>query len=131
MAIATVEEAIRYTLINNSGVKAITTRVYPSTLPQNPTYPLVLYFRVTGSSDVALGGATGLQHPRFQIEAWADTYAAAKTLAKAIRAALNCQKFTVDSIRVGSIVIQSERDYYEPDAAMHRIIMDFMVWSTE
>ena len=131
MAITTVEEAIRAALIADNGVKAITTKVYPSVLPQTPTYPLILYFRIGGSSDVALGGATGKSHTRFQIEAWAETYSAAKALAAAIRIALNCKTFTVDSIYIGSIVIQSERDFYESDVGIYRVSIDFMIWATE
>lgn len=131
MAISTVEEALKASLVADSGVKAITTRCYPGDLGQNPTYPLILYFKVTGVRDHCLQGPTGLATPRFQIEAWAETYSEAKALANAIRKALDGKKFTVDTVVISSILIQSERDFYEPAVSCHRIIQDYTVWHNE
>ena len=131
MAAATIEEAIHDILVANNTVKAITTRCYPSTLPQNPTYPLILYIKVTGMRVNDLGGPSGMAHPRFQIEAWAKTYSAAKALANAIRGCLNGYRGTSGTVRIGSFLIESERDFYESEVQCHRIIMDFMVLHDE
>ena len=131
MAAATIEEAIHDILVADSSVKAITTRCYPSTLPQNPTYPLILYAKVTGERINDLSGPSGMAHPRFQIEAWAETYAAAKSLANAIRVCLNGYRGTSGTVRIGSFLIQSERDIYEPEAACHRVVMDYAIWHNE
>lgn len=131
MSAATIEEAIREILATNSTVKAITTRVYPSTLPQAPVYPLILYIRISGRRENTLGGPSGMANPRFQIEAWAATYSAAKALANAIRGALNGHQGTVGQVEIGSLLIQSERDVYEPEVACHRIIMDYSIWHKE
>lgn len=131
MAAATIEEAIHDILVTDSSVKAITTRCYPSTLPQNPTYPLILYAKVTGERINDLSGPSGMAHPRFQIEAWAETYAAAKTLANAIRVCLNGYRGIVGTVWIGSCLIQSERDIYEPEAACHRVVMDYAIWHNE
>lgn len=131
MSARTIEEAIRAILVANSTVKAITTRIYPSTLPQDPIYPLILYIRISGYRDNALTGPSGLANPRFQIEAWATTYSAAKALANAIRGALNGYRGTVGQVSIGSFLIQSERDIYEPEAACHRVVMDYTIWHSE
>lgn len=130
MTVNNIEEAIKYTLVNNSGVSAITTRCYPVTLPQNPAFPLILYMRITGIPDNLLHGVSGLVYSRFQIEAWAVTYAEAKALATAIINALNAQTITIDTIRIGSIVAQSEHDVYEDVVKCHRTILDFTLWHT-
>jgi len=131
MSIATFEEALRDMLIKDAGVKAITTRCYPAKLPQNPTYPLILYYRITGIPANTLTGSPTLEYSRFQVEAWALTYAAAKALAKAIVAALNAKIYTGASVTIGSIVKQGERDQYEEAVSCHRVIMDFTVWGDE
>jgi hypothetical protein len=131
MAATTIEEAIHDILVTDSSVKAITTRCYPSTLPQNPTYPLILYAKVTGERINDLSGPSGMAHPRFQIEAWAETYAAAKSLANAIRVCLNGYRGTSGAVQIGSFLIQSERDIYEPEAACHRVVMDYAIWHNE
>ena len=131
MAISTIEEALRYSILADNSVRAITTRCYAAELPQNPIFPLILFFRVTGASDVHLGGVSGIAHVRFQIEAWAETYAAAKSLANAIRVCLNGYRGTSGTVRIGSFLIQSERDIYEPEAACHRVVMDYAIWHNE
>ena len=127
MSASIIEEAIRDILVADSAVKAITTRCYPGTIPQAPTYPFALYMKVTGARDHHLRGASGLATPRFQIEAWAETYAAAKALANAIKNALDDYSGTVGAVNVRSILILSERDFYEEAVKAHRIIMDFSV----
>ena len=131
MSVDTIEKAIRSILVNNSTVKAITTRCYPGKIPQDPTYPLIVYYKVTGMRDHHLQGPSGLAHPRFQVEAWATTYDAAKTLANAIRTALDGYSGTVGTVDIRSILIESERDVYEDAVSCHRVIMDFYVWHSE
>lgn len=131
MSVDTIEKAIRAILVADSTVKAITTRCYPGSLPQNPTYPLILYYKVTGMRDHHLQGPSGLAHPRFQVEAWATTYDAAKTLANAIREALDGYSGTQGTVVIGSILMESERDTYEEAVSCHRVIMDYMAWHSE
>jgi len=126
-----IETALRYILINDATVKAITTRCYPVTLPQSPTYPLILYTKITGMRDHTLRGASGHAHPRFQIEAWAKTYTGAKTLADAIRDALDDYTGTASGTVIGSCLIDSERDDYQKEIEVYRVIMDFFVWHEE
>ena len=131
MSVDTIEKAIRSILIADTAVKAITNRCYPGKIPQNPEYPLIVYYKVTGNRDHHLQGPSGLAHPRFQVEAWATTYDAAKALANAIREALDGYKGTVGAVAIGSILIESERDVYEDAVSCHRVIMDFFVWHSE
>lgn len=131
MSVDTIEKAIRSILIADTAVKAITTRCYPAKIPQDPTYPLILFFKVTGMRDHHLQGPSGLAHPRFQVEAWATTYDAAKALANAIREALDGYAGTQGAVVIGSILMESERDTYEDAVSCHRIIMDFFAWHSE
>ena len=126
-----IESALRYILVNDTTVKAITTRCYPVTIPQDPTYPLILYTKISGMRDHALRGASGHAHPRFQVEAWAETYTAAKTLADAIRNALDDYTGTASGTYIASCLIDSERDIYEPEIEVYRVVQDYFVWHTE
>lgn len=126
MTAANIEQAM-HSLISTA-VAATTPRVYPVLIPQGADLPLSVYQKVTGNRDHALGGFTGLTYSRFQIEAWAETYSEAKALMAAIAAALDDYSGTVGTVRIGSCLMQAERDFYEPDAGAHRIIADFTVW---
>ena len=126
-----IENSIRYILVNDVTVAALTTRCYPVKLPQDPTYPLILYTRITGIRDHVLSGPSGHAHPRFQIEAWAETYAAAKALAAAMREALDGYSGTVEGVDIGSCLIDSERDIYENEIEVYRVVQDWMIWHSE
>lgn len=127
MSVTTIEEALKKVLTDNAGVAAILAgRVYPVILPQNVTYPALAYQKVTGAPDMALDGESGLTRNRFQIDAYGETYAAVRGLSKAVRTALNGKKFTVDAVRIGSVVMISERDFYEEKT--YRVSMDFSIW---
>jgi len=131
--ITDIGEAIRDILIKNSTVAGLVgSRVYPVLLPQRPVFPAVTYQRISGTSDMALTGATGLSHPRFQVDVWSATYSATQALADAVREALNNYSGTVGSVVIGSVVLQAERDQYETDpVALFRVIMDFNIWHKE
>jgi hypothetical protein len=126
-----IESAIHYILVNDDTVKAITTRCYPVIIPQNPTYPLILYTKISGDRDHVLQGASGHAHPRFQIEAWAETYTGAKTLADAIRNALDDYSGTAAGTKIWSCLIDSERDIYEPEIHVYRTLQDYFIWHEE
>ena len=126
-----IEAAIRSILIADDTVKALTTRCYPVTIPQSPQYPLILYTKITGMRDHHLQGPNGRAHPRFQIEAWSKTYTEAKALAKAIREALDGYSGTASSTKIGSCLIESERDIYESEIEVYRVIQDYFIWHEE
>ena len=126
-----IETAIHSILINDSTVKDITTRCYPVTIPQSPTYPLILYTKITGMRDHHLQGPNGRAHPRFQIEAWSKTYTEAKTLADAIREALDGYSGTAAGTKIGSCLIESEQDIYESEIEVYRVIQDYFIWHEE
>jgi len=126
-----IEAAIRSILIADDTVKALTTRVYPVALPQSPQYPLILYTKITGMRDHHLQGPSGHAHPRFQIEAWAKTYTEAKTLADAIREALDGYSGTAAGTKIGSCLIESEQDIYESEIEVYRVTSDWFIWHEE
>lgn len=122
-----IESSIRSILIADATVKTITTRCYPVTIPQSPTYPLILYTRISGVRDHHFHGPSGIVRTRMQIEAWAETYSGAKTLAAAIRGALD--GYTGTSI--GSCLLDNERDIYEPELNVYRVVYDFQILDEE
>lgn len=97
------------------------TRVYPLVLPQKAGLPAVSYLRVSGRQEMSLSGLSGLEAPRIQIDCWATTYAGAKALAAAVRAAM----LSATAFKVGSV---SDRDLYEDDTNVFRVSIDFSVW---
>jgi len=132
MTIDAVEIALEDILTANSGVTALVAqRVYAMKMPQNPTYPLITYFRVSGPRVESMQGASGLASPRFQIDIWAKTYAETKAIARAVQLALEGYRATVGTVPVQGILFDSDRDLYESTPELYRVSMDFVIWHNE
>jgi len=76
------ETVAEVTAVVGSGDAA---RIYPSVLPQDPTYPAIVYTVASNTSEEHLGGSAGLSHARVRIDCYATTAAAATALAEIIR----------------------------------------------
>ena len=92
MTITTIDEGLLAYLTNYAGLVAlISDRVALMFIPQTFTLPCLIISRIDTPRELCHDtvGATGaLAHPRFQFDAWATTYAAAKAIADVLRAAL-------------------------------------------
>ena len=126
------EAAARAILLADGTVAGlVSTRIYPGKLPQIPTLPAVTYSRVDGPRVQSLVGSSGLAHPRLQIDCWAETYAGVKTLANAVRGAIDGYSGTISGTRVGGVLIDDEQDVYEPNVEFYRVSQDYIVWHDE
>lgn len=134
----TIEEGLFAYLSTNAGLVAlISTRVYPNKLPETVTLPALTYQRIDSprvhTHDTS--GATGTAYPRFQFDAWATTYASAKAITDALRAALNGYRGTMGTggtaVTVQGALVQDESFDDFADAGMLRISSDYIIWHLE
>lgn len=95
----------------------IGTRCYPLRLPQKPTFPAVVYQRVSSSGR---HGTTTRREPRYQFSCWATTYAGAKALAAQVRTAI--EDYADTAISIGRVV--NEIDDYDETVELQRVILD-------
>lgn len=127
-----IEEGI-YSYI--SGVAAITaivsTRIYPVLVPQNPTYPLVRYQKISGVRLHTLDQAVGMVRSIYQFDAWAETYLAAKQLSRELRLALDSYRGIMGSDTIHGAFVRNELDVYEELTKLHRIILEVELIYTE
>ena len=125
------EEAIIARLLADAGVAAIVgTRVFPGMRPQGSALPAAVLNRISGGPLYADDGEVGLEQARIQIDCWADTYTAAKKLARAVTACLSAFDGTVGTTTFEFIELDIERDLQEGggDAASYpfRTALDFL-----
>ncbi len=82
------EELFAY-LSSDPGVSALVgTRIYPERLPQEPTYPCLLYLRVDITPDYSQDGEDETHNGRWQISAFAKTYSDSQSLVSVVRQAM-------------------------------------------
>lgn len=82
--------------------------------------PRITYFRVSGTSNTTLGGPQGANRARFQIDAWADSFAQARGLADQAKVALRA------GLTVGEIT--DNPDDFEEDTQLHKCAFDAAIW---
>ena len=75
--------------ITNTLLGGATSRVYPITAPQNPTYPFLVYLRVSGGQMNGLDGYLTLENPRIQIDSFSTSYSQVKTIAENVHTVMN------------------------------------------
>lgn len=131
------EKAIHHILTNTLGVTNIVgDRVYPKTLPQPPILPAIIYTRVSGPRISSLQGASGLAHPRFQIDVFSEDYVEAKNLVRQVQLALEGRRGTFNGVDVQGVLFEGDRDMNDDVEGslvtdQHRVTMDFIVWHRE
>jgi gamma-glutamyltranspeptidase len=109
-------------------------RIYPVKFPQSTTMPCVVFQRIDTPRELThdSAGATGdLAHPRFQMEVWAETYAAGKEIVDLVRAALNGKKGVMGSVTIRAALVDNESVEYSTDFELYRFLNDYIIWIQE
>ena len=101
---ANIGKAIQTILASDSGVSAlVSTRIYPDRLPQNVTYPAIVFEHNGERSDEHMGGLSGLADSYFDVFCWAKSRLATVDLADAVRLALSRYNGTAGGVVVRQI----------------------------
>jgi hypothetical protein len=128
----TLEQGLVAHLQSDAGVSALVeTRIYPLVVPQDATLPALAYQRISGPRDHAHDGPTGLARARVQLTYVASTYAAAKELAEAARAALDGFSGTMGTVSVDSCSLDNEVDTWADRFNAPVVRHDYMLWYQE
>lgn len=102
-------------------------RRYWGRAPQAAARPYVVLTRITGIRDYHTRGASGLVESRVQADCYADTYSAAKGLARDVRDAVSGHRAVIFK----GIFIDSERDLPAADAGevnhLFRVSIDLII----
>lgn len=105
----------------------ISTRIYPAPIPQNATYPLVVYQQISGPRSYSMGVQSLIVRARFQLDSWAQTSLAVRSLAEQVRSALSNYHGTSDGVVIDHVELVNEQKLYEDEADLHRMIQDYMI----
>lgn len=131
----TIEEAITSHLTTNAGVAAlVASRVYPKQMPQAPTYPAIVYHRISGPREHSQTGSSGLAHPRFQFDLYARSYAGAKNLSEKVRLAFDDFRGSMgggSGVEVDAVFLEDDGDDYDDDLQVYMFRVDYTFWHGE
>ena len=120
-----------YALISaDSGVTAlVSTRIYPTVLPQDKTLPALVYQRISGVEPGQIDGqGRALVQGRIQVTALASEFGACAAILDAAREALLYQYGSIGGVEVVSIIRDIDgADDFDPDLQAYSQSMDFIV----
>ena len=81
----------------------------------------MVYARVSNAPENTLADGAPIENTRLQVDCFDTTYAAAVALAETVKAAIKSSAITH--------VLLLEQDQFEPEALLHRVILDFSIWN--
>jgi hypothetical protein len=128
------EEGIITKLLATSGVTALVSdRVHPGRRPQASALPAIDIASISGAPVYTNDGESGLERARVEINCWGSTYTSAKTVARAVKAALSAFFGEAGGINFQYILLDTERDMNETGSNqaeyLYRTSLDFIVWT--
>lgn len=93
-------------------------RIYPVKSPQSPTYPHIVYARISGGQKNGLSGYQNVENPSIQIDTFSTSYTQAKTLSDNIHTVL-------DATTTFRSILISDSDLFEDEINIQRVSQDF------
>jgi hypothetical protein len=108
-----IEEAV-YSLITSDAaiVNAVSSRVYPQTIPQTVLLPSIRYNLISSGREHNTVLAEDMVEARFQIDVISGTYKQVRQVAEVVRLALDKYSGTVGNVTIQCIHLINEMDYY-------------------
>jgi hypothetical protein len=128
----TIEQAFRQALTGNAGVAAIVAqRVYPMIAPSTAAKPFIVYTVINKQPLVALSGPVATTQASFEVDCVAATYLGSKSLAAAVRSALDSWTGGT-SPTVTNCVVDKDVDTLEfpqsGEELTYHVVQDYSVW---
>lgn len=116
------ETDLRTRLLEDPTVSGLVdTRIYPiNKVGEDLDLPCIVYQRISTTSPTILVGTTALEAARIQLQLWSHEYSESKTLANAVKAALDGNNNTT---------FANEMDRFDESVDVNYVVLDFMVWN--
>lgn len=126
------EAALAQRLLSATGVTALVgTRVEPLLLPDNASYPSVVYRTFDREPTSTFADDVALSATSIEVESYGTTYASARATADAVKSALQRWSGTVAGIVVDHVFYEDETADYDSEARVFVISQDYRLWTRE
>jgi len=119
-----IEEVLTARLKAYSGLTAlVSTRIYPLPLPQNTTFPAVVYETVSGFEYPAFSSNSGTAERLFQITVWGETTSSVKAVEAQLKGALERWRDSGNGIQ--DVFLVNQNDLYSDQLQLRASALDF------
>ena len=122
-------KAIFSLLTNDSTVTGLVgTRIYPNTLPNQSTYPAVIYSQVTEEFDPSKDGPVPTGVFQYQLDIYADTYPTAQNISNAVKSVLDWYTGSVGGQTISRIRKGDESDdIWEDEKELFHVVQNYSI----
>jgi Protein of unknown function (DUF3168) len=133
-----IRPALRRFLLDDAAVSALVggSRIFPIRLTEGEKRTSLVYHRISELTDYHLLGPSGLEQARFQLDALAQTSAAASELSDAVQDRLSGASGTVtfgsnspeDFVEFRGVFKVHAREEFDGEAELFRMSRDYLIW---
>lgn len=102
-------------------------RVDAYKLPQNPTFPALTFFRVSGVPTYSHSGFSHYTVARYQISCWALSSGAMRQLVKEVRDALDGYAGGMGDVTIYHCFCVGDHDMSDPETKRYQAPVDFEI----
>jgi len=138
ISIAAVIETALYDLLRlDTTVSGIVSdRIEPQIIPQGTAYPAIRLNHISSVREHNLVDTVEMVPARFQIDCYGSTHAGARTLADAVRGALDNYRGTVGTVVIQATHLIDEGDYFSEQVGVDQLRrygkrQDYTIWYNE
>jgi len=127
------ETGLRAALVADATVNGLVSgRIYPEIMPQDTKYPAISYSRISTVRTQFLDGVDDFTQVRVQVDCWDDSYSGVKSLASAVKSALDGVR-VLGAVEIHHCFMISMSDFsaIDGDREDRRVSMDFTVYIDE
>jgi hypothetical protein len=119
-----IENYIFQHLSTTAGITGkVSARIYPVRAPQNPTFPYIVYQRISTNPEYSISGFGSLSNVSIQFDCYATDHAGIRSLSSALHTAM--QSATYKNI------LENDMDFPEPELDGYRVTQDYSIWVNE
>jgi len=116
-----VEEDIYSALSGYAGLSAlVSARIYPIKAKQKPTYPLIVYRRISNNELNSLDGG-GKSNSRYQFSVYASSYTSARLVRDQIKLAMAAS--SLSNVLISDIDLD-----FNDEPEKYSIVLDYSLW---
>jgi hypothetical protein len=123
----TITDMVNFVVSDPTVSSLIGSRLYPLTLPQEPTFPAVTYLRVSRPHQHIMEGGE-VVWPMLQFDCYASTYLDAETLVHALDDAFGRWKSVWGQPAFGETIRDMAEPTLPPIGARFRKILEVTIW---
>lgn len=110
-----------------NAVTALTGKVYPMRVPQENSFPAVVYYIISNTPEETKEAGSVVDLIRVQISAFDYSYATLQTLCQAIRDAMVSLGGEVGNVSIDTVRLSDETELYEEDTKIYHKAMDYLI----